>query len=195
MSCLKRLRKEYRDILRAQQTSTPSGLGFIAAPNRDKEGNEDLMKWSCTILGPVGTPYEGGFFKVAVTFPKEYPFKPPSMKMMTKIYHPNINKCGHFSCCNFSCQWSPALTLAKTLKMMRAFLEDPNPNDPLVPSIALVYLKDKESFNDIAREWTKTLAGPTTEVEKKNAFDAHVDEALPVKQSKQEASKADKLDV
>ena len=32
---------------------------------------------------------EGGFFKVHLTFPVEYPQKPPKMKFITHIWHPN----------------------------------------------------------------------------------------------------------
>jgi ubiquitin-conjugating enzyme (huntingtin interacting protein 2) len=41
--------------------------------------------------GPSGTPYEGGTYEVSIKIPNEYPFKPPVMKFMTKIWHPNIS--------------------------------------------------------------------------------------------------------
>lgn len=41
--------------------------------------------------GPPGTPYEGGKFEVDINIPNEYPFKPPVMKFITKIWHPNIS--------------------------------------------------------------------------------------------------------
>ena len=44
-----------------------------------------------TIRGPVGTPYEGGFFEVDIEVPLQYPFAPPKMKFITKVYHPNVS--------------------------------------------------------------------------------------------------------
>ena len=41
--------------------------------------------------GPPGTPYEGGTFEVDIKIPNEYPFKPPVMRFITKIYHPNVS--------------------------------------------------------------------------------------------------------
>jgi len=41
--------------------------------------------------GPSGTPYEGGNYEVSIKIPNEYPFKPPVMKFITKIWHPNIS--------------------------------------------------------------------------------------------------------
>lgn len=32
---------------------------------------------------------EGGFFKAILDFPKEYPLRPPRMKIITEIWHPN----------------------------------------------------------------------------------------------------------
>ena len=44
-----------------------------------------------TITGPEGTPYEGGVFDVDIIIPTEYPFEPPKMKFITKIWHPNVS--------------------------------------------------------------------------------------------------------
>ncbi|CAF1682494.1 unnamed protein product, partial [Didymodactylos carnosus] len=38
--------------------------------------------------------YEGGFYKARLDFPKEYPHKPPKMKFLSEIWHPNIDKNG-----------------------------------------------------------------------------------------------------
>ena len=40
------------------------------------------------------TPYDKGSFKFKLTFPAEYPFKPPKVLIETKIYHPNIDEKG-----------------------------------------------------------------------------------------------------
>jgi ubiquitin-protein ligase len=39
-------------------------------------------------------PYNKGAFKISVDFPAEYPFKPPRITFLTKIYHPNIDEKG-----------------------------------------------------------------------------------------------------
>ncbi len=49
------------------------------------------MFWSClcvtlrhyVVLGPSGTPYENGCYHGKLCFPSEYPFKPPSIYMLT----------------------------------------------------------------------------------------------------------------
>jgi len=38
---------------------------------------------------------EGGFFKAHVNFPIEYPLRPPKMKFVTEIWHPNSKYINH----------------------------------------------------------------------------------------------------
>ena len=54
----------------------------------------DIFKWEVLIIGPSDTMYEGGFFKCHLIFPKEYPLMPPKLKVITDIWHPNIEKNG-----------------------------------------------------------------------------------------------------
>lgn len=44
-----------------------------------------------TILGPEGSPYEGGRFEVEITVPRSYPFVSPKCRFLTKIWHPNVD--------------------------------------------------------------------------------------------------------
>ena len=50
--------------------------------------------FNVVIDGPLGSPYEGGHFKLQLYLPEEYPMVPPKCLFMTKIYHPNIDFLG-----------------------------------------------------------------------------------------------------
>lgn len=139
-----------------------SELAELAAndvPNINaKPISDDNIKWSGSIIGPEGTPYAGGIFNLDITLPSDYPYKPPIIKMKTKIYHPNINDEGTICLDILKDQWSPALTLTKVLLSISSLLAEPNPNDPLAPNVARIYLDDFKAFTKKARDFTEKYA-------------------------------------
>lgn len=121
--------------------------------------NDDLMCWTAIIIGPNGTPYENGLFKINIYFTDEYPLKPPILKFKTPIYHPNINSTSGAICIDIlKNNWSPALSIQKVLLSIVSLLNEPNPDDPLVPSIANIYKTDIEQFKINASDWTLKYA-------------------------------------
>jgi ubiquitin-protein ligase len=96
---------------------------------------DNMFQWQATIMGPVclffclvtlrtyavtfcdqgDSPYAGGVFFLSITFPTDYPFKPPKVSFTTRIYHPNINANGSICLDILRDQWSPALTISKGL--------------------------------------------------------------------------------
>ena len=109
-------------------------------------------------MGPEGSPYAGGLYFLTIAFPTDYPFKPPNVRFTTRIYHPNINGNGAICLDILKDQWSPALTISKVLLSVSSLLDDPNPNDPLVPEIAHLYKQDRSKYENMARDWTKKYA-------------------------------------
>jgi ubiquitin-conjugating enzyme E2 D/E len=75
MSDIKRLTKELKDM---QKDDIPN---LSAGPV-----NDNLFEWEAVIMGPIGTPYEGGIFNLSISIPSNYPFKPPIVIFKTKIY-------------------------------------------------------------------------------------------------------------
>lgn len=93
-------------------------------------------------------------------FPVSYPFHAPKIVFNTKIYHPNISPSGAICLDILKNQWSPALTISKVLLSICSLLSDANPNDPLVPEIAEIYVKDRQRYDETARVWTQRYAMP-----------------------------------
>ncbi|BEI99475.1 hypothetical protein CcaverHIS631_0405180 [Cutaneotrichosporon cavernicola] len=144
---LKRINKELIDLGRDPPSSCSAGpIG------------DNLFQWQATIMGPADSPYSGGVFFLSLTFPTDYPFKPPKVSFTTKIYHPNINANGSICLDILRDQWSPALTISKVLLSICSMLTDPNPDDPLVPEIAHTYKTDRARYEATAREWTHKYA-------------------------------------
>eukprot|EP01016_Furgasonia_blochmanni_P038004 TRINITY_DN4544_c0_g1_i5.p1 TRINITY_DN4544_c0_g1~~TRINITY_DN4544_c0_g1_i5.p1 ORF type:complete len:202 (+),score=53.71 TRINITY_DN4544_c0_g1_i5:62-607(+) len=145
---LRRIQKELIDI-----TNDPPA-NCSAGPAESK----DQFQWHATIMGPEDSPYAGGVFFLTISFPTDYPFKPPKLIFTTRIYHPNIRSDGQICLDILKDKWSPALTIGKVLLSISSLLCDPNPDDPLVPEIAQVYKVDKQRYDEYAREWTRKYA-------------------------------------
>jgi len=144
---LKRITKELTDLGKDPPSNCSAG-----------PVGDDMFQWQATILGPSDSPYQGGVFFLTITFPSDYPFKPPKIAFSTKIYHPNINSNGSICLDILRSQWSPALTISKVLLSICSLLTDPNPDDPLVPEIARTFKTNREQYNQLAADWTKKYA-------------------------------------
>jgi len=44
-----------------------------------------------TFEGPPQSPYKDGIFHLSCNIPREFPLRPPEVRFLTKIYHPNID--------------------------------------------------------------------------------------------------------
>lgn len=147
MSTISRLNNELKEITNNPPTNCSAG-----------PIDDDLYKWQATIVGPDDSPYAGGIFYLKIDFPYDYPFKPPKVQFITKIYHCNINSAGSICLDILKDQWSPALTISKILLSICSLMDDQNPNDPLVVDIADLYLNNKERFLENAKYFTLKYA-------------------------------------
>lgn len=144
----KRINKELKDMSNAKSDS------YTAGPVGD-----DIFRWEAILYGPKDSVYENGFFKINLNFCKDYPFDPPKISFVTRIYHPNISDQGSI-CLDIltKSNWSPALTIDKVLLSISSLLTDPNPDDPLVADIAHQYVNRRDEFDKTARQWTQKYA-------------------------------------
>jgi len=147
MTSTLRLKKEYDEI----KQHPPCNCS--ASPH-----DNNIYQWSAMIYGPSETPYEGGIFKLNIIYPQTYPFKPPKINFITKVYHPNMDTSGNICLDILKDKWSPALTVSKILLSICSLMNEPNPDDPLMPDIANEYTNNIELFNTNARSWTKIYA-------------------------------------
>lgn len=118
----------------------------------------NLFDWAGTLIGAVGTPYEGGIFKLDIKFPSNYPFCPPIIKFSTKIFHPNIHENGDICLDILKYHWSPALNIHQVLLSILSLLSEPNPDDPLNPDAAHLYKENRRLYNLRVREYVVAFA-------------------------------------
>ena len=129
-----RLLKEFQEILK-----NPTE-GIEASPN-----NDNLKNWTAVIFGPENTPYEDGIFILKMVFSDLYPGKPPEVRFVSEMFHPNVyskeegskhspDMTGIICLDIFSSAWSPALGITSILLSIRSLLDSPNPHALRTPN-------------------------------------------------------------
>jgi len=121
--------------------------------------NEDnLFQWQVAIFGPPGTLYEGGYFKAIMDFPKDYPFSPPSLRFVSKLWHPNVYENGDV-CISIlhppaddpqsgelpNERWNPTQNVGAILLSVISLLNEPNTFSPANVDASVMFRRWKES--------------------------------------------------
>merc|ERR1711860_282720 len=147
-----RMKREIENLSK----NPPSGVSCWPA------SEDRLDELEASLIGPDESPFEGGVFSLKVTIPERYPFEPPNVQFVTKVYHPNVDTSGRI-CLDFlkmppAGSWKPSLNVAAILTSIRVLLAEPNPKDPLMVDIAREYESQPVKYEHTAREWTKKFA-------------------------------------
>jgi len=122
--------------------------------------DDDLTHLEGTIGGPSDTAYDGGTFKLDIRIPETYPFNPPKVRFVTKIWHPNVSSVTGAICLDIlKDQWAAAMTLRTVLLSLQALMAAPEPDDPQDAVVATQYRKSFAMFADTAQYWTSVFAG------------------------------------
>jgi len=108
----KRLTKEYINI----QKSPPAYL--FARPLET-----NILEWHYVLKGPPETPYFGGEYHGKLVFPADYPFKPPSIRMITPNGRFQVNTRLCLSMSDFHPgTWNPSWSVSTILNGLLSFM-------------------------------------------------------------------------
>lgn len=70
---------------------------------------------NAVIIGPVDTPFEDGTFRLVMHFEEQYPNKPPGVKFISEMFHPNVYATGELCLDILQNRWSPTYDVAAIL--------------------------------------------------------------------------------
>ncbi|XP_014257046.1 ubiquitin-conjugating enzyme E2 J2 [Cimex lectularius] len=109
-----------QDYLRLKRDPVPY---VVAEPNPS-----NILEWHYVVFGPKNSPYEGGMYHGKLLFPREFPFKPPSIYMITPNgrFRPNTRLC--LSISDFHPDtWNPAWSVSTILTGLLSFMLEQSP--------------------------------------------------------------------
>ncbi|CAB3991438.1 ubiquitin-conjugating enzyme E2 J2-like [Paramuricea clavata] len=88
----------------------------------------NILEWHYCVTGPEKTPYEGGYYHGKLVFPKEFPFRPPKILMITPNgrFKTNTRLC--LSISDFHPDtWNPAWSVSTILTGLLSFMVETSP--------------------------------------------------------------------
>eukprot|EP00349_Pseudokeronopsis_sp_Brazil_P009151 CAMPEP_0202956256 /NCGR_PEP_ID=MMETSP1396-20130829/770_1 /ASSEMBLY_ACC=CAM_ASM_000872 /TAXON_ID= /ORGANISM="Pseudokeronopsis sp., Strain Brazil" /LENGTH=154 /DNA_ID=CAMNT_0049673187 /DNA_START=12 /DNA_END=476 /DNA_ORIENTATION=+ len=141
----RRLLKDLKKLELDAQNAESSGI--TATPDEDS-----LFRWTAIIFGPEETIWEGGIFKLVLEFAEDYPNRPPKVKFLTKMFHPNIYNDGSICLDILQNMWSPVYDISSILTSIQSLLCDPNTKSPANNEAAELYSKNYKEYEQRVKE-------------------------------------------
>lgn len=75
------------------------------------------------IIGPADTPFEDGTFRLVMHFEEAYPNKPPGVKFISEMFHPNVYGTGELCLDILQNRWSPTYDVAAILTSIQRYVQ------------------------------------------------------------------------
>lgn len=143
-----RINKELQDL----STNPPENCNVSLV-------GDDISQWRVNLLGPEGSPYEGGNFELLLTIPANYPFRAPEARFVTRIYHPNIKSDDGSICTElYQTNWGPTKNIRYVIELLLSTLINPSAEQGVEPEICQLFLNDHAAYSQNARNWVNQYA-------------------------------------
>ena len=120
--------------------------------------DDSLSSLHAELDGPVGTPFEGGRFRIRLSLPTDYPTSPPKGCFLTKIFHPNISASGEICVNSLKKDWKATHGLRHVLLVVHCLLIQPNPESALNEEAGKLLMECYEEYERRARLMTRVHA-------------------------------------
>lgn len=149
---LQRIQREFKEVTTCEEA--------VSTGVKVEMSGDNLMRLRGEIRGPPDTPYYSGTYKLDIEIPDNYPFHPPKIKFLTRIWHPNISSVTGAICLDvLKDQWAASMTLRTVLLSIQALLCSPEPNDPQDAVVARQSIENPVLFSQTAQVWAQIYAG------------------------------------
>ncbi|CAE6436468.1 unnamed protein product [Rhizoctonia solani] len=116
----------------------------------------DIFEWHATLRGAPDTEFEGGLYHCRILLPAEYPFRPPSIMVLTPNGRFELNKKASQICISFTNYheelWQPAWGVRTAIIGLQGFF--PHKGEAAVGVGALEYpIPERKRLAALSRDW------------------------------------------
>ena len=147
--CLLRLASDLKSL----ENDPPEGID--ASPL----DSSNLLLWRGCLFGPPDSEWEGAVLPLQLSFPPDYPQKPPVVRFTCKLYHPNVFSDGKLCLDIVQDKWSPVYTVGTILTSIQSLLTDPNTSSPANPEASKTYSNDRKEYRKQVRQCVARISG------------------------------------
>uniref|UniRef100_A0A8C1N4V5 Ubiquitin-conjugating enzyme E2A (RAD6 homolog) n=1 Tax=Cyprinus carpio TaxID=7962 RepID=A0A8C1N4V5_CYPCA len=105
-----------------------------------------VYMWKIVLLHIFFLLFVIGTFKLTIEFTEEYPNKPPTVRFVSKMFHPNVYADGSICLDILQNRWSPTYDVSSILTSIQSLLDEPNPNSPANSQAAQLYQENKREY-------------------------------------------------
>lgn len=134
--------------------------GFYAKPEKASDGSMNLQSWAGGIPGKDNTIWGSATYPITITFPDDYPSKPPKVRFPAGFYHPNVYPSGTIclSILNEDQDWRPGINVKQIMLGVQELLDTPNPDSPAQEPAWRAFGKDRALYEKKVLEQAKKYA-------------------------------------
>ena len=153
MAAVRRVERDLREIADGKE-----GEKFVALMLLDPT---NLLELRGIIMAPPGSPMENYILFLDIQLPFQYPFMPPQVHFINKVWHPKIDRNGAICLSSLTREeWNCRTTLETVLVSIQMLLKDPGEIDPrrggFLNKAALdQYLYDHATYVKTSKSWTE----------------------------------------
>lgn len=113
-------------------------------------------------MGPADTPFEDGTFRLVIQFDEQYPNKPPSVKFISDMFHPNVYASGDLCLDILQNRWTPTYDVSSILTSIQSLLNDPNISSPANVEAANLYKDHRSQYiqrvrDTVEKSWSEDI--------------------------------------
>jgi len=161
----KRLVKEEEMLMKS---ADDEGRLFKAYPSIH-QGNKNYKVWDIYFTLSGDSLYSGKIIKATMEFPDCYPLQPPTLKFISKMFHPNIYNDGRV-CISIleedipdptgygksEDKWAPVQNIRTVLLSIVVVINSPNIESPANVDASVMFRENIEKYNKTVRELARS---------------------------------------